>query len=741
MLKSLATRRNQRQTQIIYQDNWAHLSAELRLLDLRIRALVIRQRQGLERSNSQFAGLAISETEIDRILEVNRPPTDSLPQLARIAEEIAALEQEIDQRVEHSCEQGVYLPLQRMVQAFGLSDLERQCVVMCLALEIDRKYETVYAYLNDDVTSKAPSIYLLMQLLGLSVREVPAVRSYFEPYSPLHQYILVLPKSGHKGAAAHLSTPLKLDERMRDFILGSARLDSGLITYTNVVNPDNLEKPLLLDEDKQEAMRKLVGHRLQNPDPGAPNTVIYLHGPAGAGRKTHVKNLSRHFSRLLFMVDVEKMLNAEEPFIENVARLQREAVLHRALLCFDNFDVLLEEVNTNLKKLQDLLGLLHNCEPVSFLIGTKPWKPLNLLGGMGFVNVGFDLPNESERKLLWTAFANQYKFAETVEWGEFAGKFRFTPGQTANALAAAQHLSLYRHPTDQRLEQADLYQACYAQASHRLEKKASKIVPRYNLDDIILPPEGTQLLMAVCNQVKYRHVVYGDWGFDKKLAYGKGLSAIFTGPPGTGKTMAAQIIAGTLGLELYKIDLSQVMSKYIGETEKNLQEVFDQAQTSNAVLFFDEADALFGKRSEVKDARDRYANLETAYLLQKMEEYSGVSILATNLLGNIDEAFMRRLQFIIEFPFPNAAYREKIWRRIFPSQAPLNDDIDFEFIAEKFEISGGNIKNIAISAAFYAAEQDKPISMEHIIRATRYELKKIGRILLKEEFGEYYFLE
>jgi SpoVK/Ycf46/Vps4 family AAA+-type ATPase len=244
----------------------------------------------------------------------------------------------------------------------------------------------------------------------------------------------------------------------------------------------------------------------------------------------------------------------------------------------------------------------------------------------------------------------------------------------------------------------------------------------------------------VCLHVKHRRQVLDEWNFDKKISLGKGVSALFVGPPGTGKTMAAEIIANELGLDMYKIDLSTVVSKYIGETEKNLSHIFQEAEQSNAILFFDEADALFGKRSEVKDSHDRYANIEINYLLQKMEEYEGIVIMASNYQKNIDEAFTRRLRFIIHIPFPDRNYRARIWRNIFPAETPRSKDIEFDFLAGKLEISGGNIKNIALNAAFLAAENSGVINMKHIIRATKREFQKMGRMYVKADFGQYYEL-
>jgi SpoVK/Ycf46/Vps4 family AAA+-type ATPase len=247
-------------------------------------------------------------------------------------------------------------------------------------------------------------------------------------------------------------------------------------------------------------------------------------------------------------------------------------------------------------------------------------------------------------------------------------------------------------------------------------------------------------LHEICSYIKYYHTVYGDWGYDRKISTGKGLNVLFAGPSGTGKTMAAEIMANELGIDLYKIDLSAIVSKYIGETEKNLDRIFREGQTSNAILFFDEADALFGKRSEVRDSHDRYANIEMAYLLQKMDEYEGMVILATNLRKNMDEAFARRMHFAIEFPMPEEVDRYRIWQNMFPREAPLATDIDLSFLARQFKITGGNIKNITLSAAFLAADDGGAITMENIIWATKREFQKLGKLCTESDFVQYFEL-
>jgi SpoVK/Ycf46/Vps4 family AAA+-type ATPase len=281
----------------------------------------------------------------------------------------------------------------------------------------------------------------------------------------------------------------------------------------------------------------------------------------------------------------------------------------------------------------------------------------------------------------------------------------------------------------------DLWEACRQQLSAHMDQLAQKVTPCYDWDDIVVPGEVLAQLKEITAQVAHRHVVYQEWGFGKKLSRGRGMSALFAGPSGVGKTMAAEVMAHHLKLDLYRIDLAQVVSKYIGQTEKNLRAVFDAAERSGVILFFDEADALFGKRSEVKDSHDRYANIEINYLLQRMEDYRGLAILATNMKSFLDSAFMRRLRFIVDFPFPAFLQRMEIWRKAFPVAAAVGE-LDLHALS-RLEITGGNIRNIAVNSAFLAASEGVPISMEQVMRAARREYKKIDRMIMESEFGRY----
>jgi len=357
----------------------------------------------------------------------------------------------------------------------------------------------------------------------------------------------------------------------------------------------------------------------------------------------------------------------------------------------------------------------------------SPWGLTDAFTDHSFQSIALRVPDVPVRVSFWHANLTG-KVPDREDWAtQLATKFHLTPGQIRAAIEMADHHRLME-PEPHTLTLSQLTAACREQSNHKLSELALKIEPRYGWDDIILPEDKVAYLREICSQVKQSHLVFKEWGFDRKLARGKGLSVLFSGSPGTGKTMAAEVIAHDLQLDLYKIDLSSVVSKYIGETEKNLARIFEEAETSNAILFFDEADALFGKRTEISDAHDRYANIETSYLLQKMEEYEGVVILASNLRENMDPAFIRRIRFVVEFPFPDEASRQQIWRTHFPKEAPLSKDIDYEYLSKELKIAGGSIKNIVLNSAFLAAANGGVITAEHIRHGAKREFEKMGKL-------------
>jgi SpoVK/Ycf46/Vps4 family AAA+-type ATPase len=288
---------------------------------------------------------------------------------------------------------------------------------------------------------------------------------------------------------------------------------------------------------------------------------------------------------------------------------------------------------------------------------------------------------------------------------------------------------------------ADLDLGARQASSTKLAELAARLDPAFSWDDLVLPDKQLEILHSISAYLRHRDLVLSEWGYEKTVARNQGLKVLFAGESGTGKTMAGQVLARELGLELFRIDLATIVSKYIGETEKNLDRIFEAAKGSNAILFFDEADALFGKRSEVRDSHDRYANIEVAYLLQKMEGYAGAVILATNFRQNIDDAFLRRLDVVVDFPFPEVEDRERIWRLLLPDTAPMNrEEIDIAFLAQQFKLSGGGIRNCSLAAAFMAADDGNEIGMRHLVRAVALEYGKLGRLTLESDFERFHEL-
>jgi SpoVK/Ycf46/Vps4 family AAA+-type ATPase len=341
-----------------------------------------------------------------------------------------------------------------------------------------------------------------------------------------------------------------------------------------------------------------------------------------------------------------------------------------------------------------------------------------------------------ERARLWQAHIDG-EAAPGVDVGVTGGPYRLAPENIVRAASAAR---LQARAAGRAVSHADLRAGARAQNAAGLERLAQRIEPSVRFEDLVLSPDALDQLRDLVVRARHREMVLGRWAMAGPASRRRGLAALFAGPSGTGKTMAAEVLAAEMGLDLYVVDLASVVDKYVGETEKNLDRIFAEAESVNGVLLFDEADALFGKRSDVSDAHDRYANVEVAYLLQRMELFEGIAILATNLRSNLDEAFSRRLDVMVDFPEPEKEDRLRLWRRCLGTAAPVTDDLDLEFLAVAFRLSGGNIRNIAVSAAYAAAEEGTPIGMGHLVRATQREYRKLGRMVVESEFGRYYSL-
>jgi SpoVK/Ycf46/Vps4 family AAA+-type ATPase len=712
-----------------YGDNFEHLRDELRRLDLLIglRVAEIKLRNQFMPEAQLARTVYITADEVQWLLSVD---DDGAYDAAAVQEPRAALNSlsaDIEARIERSLVDGVHLALPVLSELLGLSPVEQRAVIVCLAPELRSKYDRLYAYLQDDITRKRASVDLVLQLAcdteaerwrarGLFAEPAPLLRAGMlqkitDPHSP----------SGSSGLAEFLA----LDPRVCQFLLGNNNVDARLAGWTRLHQPQSAGGVLTPDIAAAGKVRRLAERQLKSESANRRSLVLYLHGPAGVGKRDIARNACRHLGVPLLEIDADGLL-AAGPEAEKLCRLVfRESLLQQAAVYLAGADVLQQDAARSI--LRSLQVAVAEYGWMVFLSGESSWPATDTFPNCVFQPVDVPIPDVPTRTTMWQRSLTGLT-PDTKAWAtQLANAFQLTPERIRAAVDRADS-SRRMEPEPRPLTLADVAAACRQLSNQELGKLAVKIEPQCGWADLVLPSEKLALLREICNQIRHHYRVYESWGFGAKHSRGTGLSVLFSGPPGTGKTLAADVLANEVGLTLYKIDLSNVVSKYIGETEKNLARIFAEAETSNSILFFDEADALFGKRTEVSNAHDRYANIETSYLLQKMEEQDGVVILATNLRHNMDEAFTRRIRFIVEFPFPEADSRMRIWETLFPPAAPVSDEIDFAYLAREFAVAGGSIKNIVLNAAFLAAANGGTIGTRQILQGTRREYEKIGKL-------------
>jgi AAA+ superfamily predicted ATPase len=711
-----------------YGHDGQHLADRLRWLDLIVRRGIRRARAGRD----GWGGLCVSDQGVDQLLagspSAGDPGGDD-DHVDRLA--IDALGAEIATRVGISLQAGVPLSMPRLTRLFNLSGFEEDVLLLCLAPAIDLKYQRLYGYLHDDATRRTPTVDLLLGLLCQTAGEKSLARQSFLPGARLLRYGLVeMPPEEPEPPL--LARPVRIEAQLSEHLLGNRQVEPWLDGALRLIGPE--EPAGSTDTPLATALQAYLSQ------PRRESWLAVLQGPDRAVRQHYAQTLCAGVGLPLLLVDVD-LLAAERalPFELALRRAFREAALQSAAIYLEHDQALSDEgkLTARGRALERVLGEMAW---ITFLSGPCGWNPPEAIKRRWLFFQDFPLPGYLERQRLWDQ-ALQGQAGSDVDTAELAAGFRFTPSGVANAVARARNQSRQRGAGEAPLARADLRTACRAESSGGLDRHARRVSSSYGWSDLVLPAEARQQLQEIVDFVRHREGICAGWGFGAKHTLGRGTNVLFSGASGTGKTMAAGIMAADVGLELYRIDLSTVVSKYIGETEKNLGRVFGAAEAANAVLFFDEADALFGRRSEVKDSHDRYANIEVNYLLQKMEEHEGIVVLATNMSKNMDEAFVRRLQFTVVFPFPEEAERLRIWRQVFPPQAPLEGDVRFDFLARRFKVAGGNIKNIALGAALLARAQGCPaIGMRHLVLAAKREYQKMGKICARSDFGDYYEL-
>ena len=707
-----------------FDDAPGYLAAELRRLDLIIaRRIQIFRLDILTLENKVAATPSyVSDQEVDWLLIRPHDFNDHADSISNFDTAIEEQSELIEVGIAVCDQRNINLPLVHLARLFELSTLESNVILLCLAPELRRKYDRIYAYLQDDITRKRPSLDLALELFIDDEAERWQARAMLGDGGGLASYGLVqaIEDIHSPSGSSGLSRLLKLDERILQFILGNNQFDKRI---ANVVRQlTDIEKTLSVDQLQLSALSHVV-HNSLNETGSCESLLMHLHGMEGIGQRDLAMAICQLQERKLLLVDGHALNVSDGSADKQLLLLLRESVLLQAPLLIENIDAWLRENTNMIGRLSSLPTLLNKLSPLIFTSSQKPWS---ITGGstLTIINVPVSLPNADQNELLWKqALAGLCFDAADSEILRLTQQFQLSP-QKINLVSKQLHMQA----VNGILSPPALAAACRNASHHNLTELSIKVKAHYRWDDLILPADIKLQLKNICAQVRFRRQVFDDWGFADKLPYGRGLSAMFSGTPGTGKTMAAQVLAQDLQLDLFKIDLSGVVSKYIGETEKNLSRVFSEAQASNAILFFDEADALFGKRTDVSDAHDRYANIEVSYLLQKMEDYDGVVILATNLRNNIDEAFIRRIRFIFEFPFPNSDNRKEIWKSSIPTATPIADEIDFQWLADRVKVAGGNIKNIVLNAAFNAAQQQDSLGMCHLLEGCKQEFQKIGKL-------------
>lgn len=627
-----------------------------------------------------------------------------------------------------SVKQGWMLPFEYMLRKLGLTEFEKFCVCLAAAPELNREFERMYAEIQADKSLKCPTVDLCIRMYSMDPLARYSLASQIFRRKDL---LLCIFQEKPKAPESELAWKLKLRGDLLQYIFFYESDLTG--------RKEQYVLRLPMEEHRERLnVNPQIEHRLvqcleQEPD-GALQ-ILALTGPAGSGKKLQIRLAARAKGRAVLFFDLRRIgQKSREQKRESIRDAAVRAVLDQAYLCFCHLEALKSgEVWDN--------ALLHE-----ILIHTELFFSAVFLTSETEVHleeiISFDCrteyfpmqpPTIGQRIRLWKEFLAEQNSDENLPCEALAAQFDFTPGMIREAVDTA-----VKKAASDKLEPGDICAACQQKISHRLGERASRVNASYTWDDLILEKEQKELLRQAGAQIAYRYRVFEEWGFGGKLPYGRGVSMLFAGPPGTGKTMAAQVLAKELNLELYKVDLSGVLSKYIGETQKNLRDIFDEVHKSRSILFFDEADVLFGKRVNVTDSRDISANAQTAYLLQKIEEYDGITILATNLLQNFDDAYKRRIKYIVQFTFPQEGQRRQLWEQVFPGQMPLSDDLDREFLASNFELSGAAIKNIAVNAAFMAASGQEVTGMKHILAALQQEYKKSGKTLGREELKEYY---
>ncbi|MEO3754713.1 ATP-binding protein [Streptomyces sp. B6B3] len=679
----------------------------MRATERRVRDAVAARRGADPQPDDPLRGLYLTDEAVDRILAAGPPAPEPTAngRPSGLGSDGLGPVGAAEARADEAEAAGARLPLRALARNFALTPLDVEVLLVALLPDADGRFEKLYGYLNDDVTRRRASVGLALQLVGAEPLHA-AARTRLLPGAPLVDGGLLLVEDADRP---FLSRALRVPDRVTAYLVGDDTTDPGLRGL--LTRPTALPSP---------AATGLAGAL----DAGV--RLVYVRERPGGSAASLATAALLACGRTALGVDLAALAARPAPE-EDLRTLVREARLLGAGLVAGPVEALHADPASR-RLLRGLAGL-----PVPVLLtGRSGWDPLWAEEGPLLLTA--PQLGVAERATLWREGLDGAEPAPGVEPAAELAPFLLGPDQVRQAARTARRQAL--------LEGEDVVAARHLRAGVRaqnaagLERLARRVEPAVGWRDLVLPADTTTQLAELALRARHRDLVLGDWRMRPGGGRGRGVMALFAGDSGTGKTMSAEVLAADLGLDLYVVDLSSVVDKYVGETEKNLERVFTEAAEVNGVLLFDEADAVFGKRSEVNDAHDRYANLESAYLLQRMERFDGVAVLTTNLRANLDEAFTRRLDMIVDFPLPDASQRRALWDRCLGTAVPRDDALDLDFCA-RFELAGGSIRACAVTAAYLAAESGSPLRTADLVVAVQREYRKLGRLVLADEFAPF----
>ncbi|MFX0594708.1 ATP-binding protein [Melissospora conviva] len=661
----------------------AALLRRIQRVEIAVREAVALQRENDPNPDDPFRGLYLSDEALDATLEAARAP-------------FAGWSEPADDPDSPD-------PLTVLAERAGLTALDEALLLVALAPDVDSRFEQFYGYLNDDVTRRRATVGLAVRLCGLP--EAAAVaRTRLAAGAPLMDLGLLRIEDPDRPV---LTRALRVPDRVGAYLLGAA---TGEPLLAGVAEPANAPGP---PPPGSGALADAL-------DRGGARLVHLREKPGGSAAALAVAALARAGHAAL-VVDLPRLADSPRS-AELSTLLLRESVLTGA-------GIVVGRVEGN--EPWEIWDRLAAAPAPVLAYGSRAWDPV--WSARTPLQVEVTPLNAADRALVWRD-ALPAALAPGLDPAAATAQFILGAPAIRRAAAVAAQLAA---AAGEPVAEAHLRAGARTQNAAGLERLARRIVPDVSWPDLVLPPAIQALLHELAGRARHRDRVLRQWRMRPGGGRGHGVTALFAGDSGTGKTMSAEVVAGSLGLDLYTVNLATVVDKYVGETEKNLERIFAEAAGVNGVLLFDEADAIFGKRSEVRDAHDRYANIESAYLLQRMETFDGLAVLATNLRANLDEAFTRRLDLVVDFPVPDEEARLALWERCLGDRVPRGTDVDLAFLAEAFELAGGHIRSAAVTAAYLAAGADRPVGMAELIGAVGREYRKLGRLTLESEFGPY----